>query len=176
MIAQRCRVVFAHGKESGPWGIKIRALADVARARGCVVDSPDYQGIDDPALRLARLVDLAPSGDPLVLVGSSMGGWVSAMACAALKPDALMLMAPALYFPGWDDEPAGIPKLCAVAHSWRDDIVPVERAIRFATRHQAELHVYDADHSLVSVLPRLEQLLDGLLERALSEGRTRSER
>ncbi len=91
------RVVFAHGKESGPWGAKIQHLAGIAEACGFVVESPDYQGIDDPRERVAHLLEIKPAGRPLVLVGSSMGAYVSAMACAALAPDALLLMAPALY-------------------------------------------------------------------------------
>src|SRR5882762_9251169 len=94
-------VCFAHGKESGPWGTKITHLANTAKRRGYEVISPDYSHSHDPRARLAQLLELAPkAGRALVLVGSSMGGYVSAMACAALKPQALLLMAPALYFPG----------------------------------------------------------------------------
>ena len=35
-------VVFAHGKESGPWGSKIKHLAALAGQRGAQVLSPDY--------------------------------------------------------------------------------------------------------------------------------------
>mgnify|MGYP000583791061 CR=1 FL=1 len=34
-------VFFAHGRESGPWGIKIRAMAKVAETLGCRVVSRD---------------------------------------------------------------------------------------------------------------------------------------
>ncbi|MGQ0618827.1 MAG: alpha/beta fold hydrolase [Panacagrimonas sp.] len=156
-------VCFAHGKESGPWGTKITRLAEVARARGFEAISPDYRHTLDPHERVASLVRLAPTARRLVLVGSSMGGYVSAMACASLKPDALFLMAPALYFPGWDEEPAGIPALCSVVHGWDDDIVPVERALRFATTHRAELHLLRSGHTLNDQLPALSDLLDRLL-------------
>ena len=36
-------VIFSHGKESGPWGSKIRALADVAERLGAQVMSVDYR-------------------------------------------------------------------------------------------------------------------------------------
>ena len=42
------RICFSHGQESGPWGTKIRAMAEVARSSGWLVESLDYQGIDDP--------------------------------------------------------------------------------------------------------------------------------
>ena len=102
------------------------------------------------------------------LHGSSMGGYVSAMACAQLRPHALFLMAPALYFPGWDEEPVGIPALCSVVHGWHDDIVPVERALRFAQRHQAELHVLDAEHTLNARIDTVAALFDDFLVRALA--------
>lgn len=156
-------VCFAHGKESGPWGTKITFLAEVAKARGYEVMSPDYRHTQDPAERVSQLIRLAPRARQLVLVGSSMGGYVSAMACQALQPDALFLMAPALYFPGWDQEPEGIPASCTVVHGWDDDIVPVERAIRFATRHRAALHVLPSGHTLNDQLPMLGLLLEQIL-------------
>ena len=74
-------VVFSHGKESGPWGSKIAAMSEIARGEGFHVESVDYQGIDDPHARVTRLLafckDLRGS---LVLVGSSMGGYVTAAA------------------------------------------------------------------------------------------------
>lgn len=158
-------VCFAHGKESGPWGTKITYLAETARGRGFEVISPDYSHTHDPAARVAQLLALAPKAKRLVLVGSSMGGYVSAHACAALQPQALFLMAPALYFPGWDSEPSGVPALSSVVHGWRDDIVPVERGIRFAQTHRAALHVLDSDHGLNDQLPALGLLLGDLLDR-----------
>lgn len=161
-------VVFAHGKESGPWGTKITQLAEVAKRRGCGVLSPDYSFTMNPQARVAHLLQLAPQArQSLILVGSSMGGYVSAMACAALQPTALFLMAPALYFPGWDEEPEGIPALSSVVHGWADDIVPVERGQRFAARHRSSLHLLDSGHTLNDQLPMLCLLFDDLLRRAL---------
>ena len=158
-------VCFAHGKESGPWGTKITRLAEVARARGFEVQSPDYSHTHDPKQRVAQLLKFAPQARTLVLVGSSMGGYVSAMACAQLRPAALFLMAPALYFPGWDEEPTGCPALSVVVHGWKDDIVPVERAIRFAQRNASALHVLDSGHTLNDQLSALALLFDDLLQR-----------
>lgn len=143
-------------------------LAETARARGFEVLSPDYSHTFDPRLRVEQLLALGPRARCLVLVGSSMGGYVSAMACERLAPRALFLMAPALYFPGWDEEPSGIPPLCTVVHGWDDDIVPVERALRFAHRHRPELHLLHSGHTLNDQLPALARLFDALLERALA--------
>jgi pimeloyl-ACP methyl ester carboxylesterase len=160
-------VCFAHGKESGPFGTKITCLANVAERRGFKVISPDYSHTHDPHERVSQLIELAPQARRLVLVGSSMGGYVSAMACAKLRPCALFLMAPALYFPGWEEEPEGIPALCSVVHGWADDIVPVDRSIRFARKNRAELHLLDSGHTLNDQLPALERMFDELLGRVL---------
>ncbi len=161
-------VVFAHGKESGPWGTKITELAEVAKRRGFAVLSPDYSFTMQAQARVAHLLQLKPQArKSLVLVGSSMGGYVSAMACAALQPAALFLMAPALYFPGWDEEPSGIPAMTTVVHGWQDDIVPVERGHRFAARHRSVLHLVDSGHTLNDQLPLLCLLFDDLLRRVL---------
>jgi alpha/beta superfamily hydrolase len=156
-------VCFAHGKESGPWGTKITRLAEVARARNFDVLSPDYSHTHDPKQRLAHLLRLAPRARTLVLVGSSMGGYVSAMACAELRPQGLFLMAPALYFPGWDEDPQGCPQATVVVHGWRDDIVPVEASLRFARARGAALHLLDSGHTLSDQLPALSALFDELL-------------
>ena len=91
-------VVFSHGKESGPWGSKITAMAAVARDLSLNVESVDYRGMDNPVERVKKLIGLgAALKAPVVLVGSSMGGHVSAAAAGALGARALFLLAPAFY-------------------------------------------------------------------------------
>ncbi|MBT7275934.1 MAG: alpha/beta hydrolase, partial [Woeseiaceae bacterium] len=49
------QVIFSHGQESGPWGTKIKVMAELATKLGCEVKSIDYQGIinaDDRVLKL----------------------------------------------------------------------------------------------------------------------------
>ena len=160
-------VVFAHGKESGPWGTKITRLAEVARQRGYAVESPDYSFTTNPQARVAHLSSLPlHARKTLVLAGSSMGGYVAAMGCTHLRPQALFLMAPALYFPGWDDEAHNVPPLGCVVHGRHDDIVPPERGLRFAATHRLPLHLLESDHGLNDQLPQLCQLFDALLANA----------
>jgi len=155
-------VLFAHGKESGPWGSKIRHLAAIAEHLGMQVLSPDYSDLPDPDARVARLVATPlPAHDRLILVGSSMGGYVSTVASKALNPAALFLMAPAFYMPGYAvQEPLpGSARVCVV-FGWQDEVIPVEHGIRFAQAHRAALHVLDSDHRLNSVLPELGALFE----------------
>jgi surfactin synthase thioesterase subunit len=143
-------VLFSHGKESGPWGSKITAMATVVRDMGAAVESVDYRGLDDPADRVRKLIEvgLRLTG-PLVLVGSSMGGHVSAAAASQLEPRGLFLLAPAFYMAGYEEyTPQIVSCPTAIVHGWHDDIVPVENGIRWAREHRSALHVLDSDHRL----------------------------
>jgi len=143
-------VVFSHGKESGPWGNKISALAEVARDEGYEVESVDYRGLDDPRERVTRLLAFCRNFQGrLVLVGSSMGGHVCTAGSRLLRAEGLFLLAPAFYMPGYEEltpPPPDCP--ITIMHGWRDEVVPVANSIRFARRYGAMLHVVDSDHRL----------------------------
>lgn len=158
-------VIFSHGKESGPWGRKITAMAALARDLGLAVESVDYRGMEDPAERVEKLVTSAGRlAKPLVLVGSSMGGHVSAAAAARLKPRGLFLLAPAFYMPGFESyTPQDVPCPTAIVHGWDDDIVPVDNSIRWAREHHASLHVLSSDHRLEDRIEAICALLKSFL-------------
>jgi pimeloyl-ACP methyl ester carboxylesterase len=158
-------VVFSHGKESGPWGSKITAMSAVVRDLGLAVESVDYRGLDDPADRVAKLVEVgAGLTPPLVLVGSSMGGHVSAAAAGPLDPSGLFLLAPAFYMAGYEEyTPQRVACPTVIVHGWRDDIVPVENSIRWAREHAAALHVLDSDHRLEDQIEAICRLLRAFL-------------
>jgi len=158
-------VVFSHGQESGPWGRKISALADVARGEGWEAESVDYRGIDHPRARITRLVDFCKElqGD-LVLVGSSMGGFVSVASASLLHARGVFLMAPALYMEGLPELRQGVIDCpAAVVHGWKDDVVPYEHSIRFAKEYGASLHLLDSDHRLHNQLRVVRHLFEYFL-------------
>lgn len=158
-------VVFSHGKDSGPWGAKITAMAEVARAEGYEVESVDYRGIDAPQERLTRLLAYCRElRGSLVLVGSSMGGHVCTAASALLQADGLFLLAPAFYIPGFEQEtpkPAACP--LTIVHGWKDDVVPVENSIRYAREHAATLHLLDTDHRMHDRIGQINYLFEYFL-------------
>lgn len=160
------RVIFAHGKESGPWGIKIRALARLAEAAGCSVESIDFRHTMDPTERVQQLVKaVAPSRAPLILVGSSMGGYVASVAAQTLRPHGLFFMAPAFYLPGYPEQnPSPQGAYTVIVHGLADEVVPLDNVLRFARRHQVALHLLPAGHTLVEQLPAVERLFTGFLQ------------
>jgi predicted esterase len=168
-LAQKVLVVFSHGKESGPWGTKIRYLSHIAKRNGADVLSLDYQDIATPDERVAHLRGTTlPAHERLILVGSSMGGYVSTVASQTMKPQGLFLMAPALGMPGYAQQSfqPGSKEMCIV-HGWQDEIIPVEHAISFAREHQCELHLLEADHRLNNVLPTVGRLFEEFLHRVM---------
>ena len=161
-------VYFSHGQESGPWGTKIQKMAEAVRALGCRVESIDYQGIADPTERVDKLVaacrDLA---EPLVLVGSSMGGHVATAAAGELNPVGVFVLAPAYYMPGYELLTPSAPSCpFMIVHGWHDDVVPVDNSIRYARESRATLHVLDGDHRLTANIDEIVALLLRFIQRS----------
>lgn len=161
-------VYFAHGKESGPWGLKIQTLAQVAKARGFTVESPDYSGMDDPEARVQKLLSLGPKdAECLVLAGSSMGSYVAAVASSTLKPVGLFLMAPAFYREGYAiQDPMPNAKLTVLVHGREDAVIPAEVSVRYAQAHATELHLIHGDHRLNDQVETIAAVFDDFLRRA----------
>ena len=158
-------VVFSHGQASGPWGRKISALAEVARSEHHEAHSVDYRGVDEPRARVARLVDFCKdlSGD-LVLVGSSLGGYVAVAAASLLHARGVFVMAPALYMEGIPSLRAGgLDCPVTAVHGWRDEVVPFEHSVRFAQSYHAALHLLDSDHLLHNQIRVLQYLFEYFL-------------
>jgi alpha/beta superfamily hydrolase len=153
-------VCFSHGKESGPWGTKISALAEAARDEGWTVESLDYQGIDDLHARVAMLgAYCRAQPGPIAVAGSSMGGFVAASVAASLPVRGAFLMAPAFYVPGYEQfvpPPASCP--VSIVHGWRDDVVPWEGSVRYASRSRARLALIDGDHRLTASIAEVGAL------------------
>ena len=159
-------VIFSHGQESGPWGTKISAMAELVRSIGCNADSIDYQGIADPTERVNKLIaECAGTDDALVLVGSSMGGHVATAAATELNAAGLFVLAPAYYMPGYEELTPTPPEtpICIV-HGWNDDVVPVENSIRFAAACNAALHILDGDHRLTENIDEINYYLKRFIE------------
>lgn len=161
-------VIFSHGQESGPWGSKIRSMAENVRELGCDADSIDYQGISDPTERVDKLIASCEKiADPIVLIGSSMGGHVATAGAERVGAVGLFVLAPAYYMPGYEELTPVAPDIpISIVHGWHDDIVPLENSIRFAKQCSATLHIVDGDHRLTDNIDEinyyLTRFIDGL--------------
>jgi pimeloyl-ACP methyl ester carboxylesterase len=158
-------LIYSHGKDSMPWGEKTQAFAEVAKTQGYRIESPDYRGQPDPDQRVRQLLATEwRTFDRVVLVGSSMGAYVSAVAAEAIQPAGLFLLAPAFYLPGYRQTAFRVPSgRTRVYHGWRDDIVPPENAWRFCREYRVRLTMLDADHRLLSELAFLTEEFERFL-------------
>ena len=155
------KIIFSHGKESGPWGAKIKYLADIASANGFEVESVDYRSTELADERVNILTEVAADSiaNELILVGSSMGGYVSTVFSSQHEVKGVFLLAPALGMPGYDTQYCK-PKCAhvAIVHGWHDDIIPAENSIDFAKENNCTLHLIDGDHRLNDQLKLLGDL------------------
>ena len=163
------KVYFSHGKESGPWGSKIKRLANIANEHGCSVESIDYSDILDPDLRVERLISvLKDEEEEFLLVGSSMGGYVSVVAAEQVDTKGVFLLAPALFVPGYKKQSYTSKACIEVVHGWSDDVVPPESSIKFAKNMNCSLHLIAGDHRLNSSIEVVEKLFSQFIASRIS--------
>ncbi len=144
-------VVFSHGKESGPWGSKITTLSNVAKDMGFAVESIDYRDLDCPEDRLERLKEtITQKGNDVILVGSSMGGYVSLAAASEVSARGVFLMAPALYMPKYKVQNYPYDGYVSVVHGWNDDVIPIENSMKYAQQQKAQLLLLNDGHRLAN--------------------------
>jgi len=161
---------FSHGKESGPWGFKIKRLAKIAAEKGCNVDSIDYRDSMDPDLRVEQLLArLQQESQPSILVGSSMGGYVSLVASASIPTRALFLIAPALYIPSFKKQQyASSAPHIEIVHGWSDEVIAPQNSIDYAREADCSLHLISGDHPLNSSIDSVETLFARFLDSVLT--------
>jgi pimeloyl-ACP methyl ester carboxylesterase len=157
-MSSRSQVVFSHGLDSSPFSLKIRSLYEIAEAMHFEVSAVDYRGISDPAERVQMLVEFCRDyTGHLVLVGSSLGAYVSLAAAIPLHAKGVFMMAPALTAPGIPPLKRGLPSCpLAIIHGWRDEVIPYEDSLRFARDNKLTLHMVESDHGLASAVPFLK--------------------
>jgi pimeloyl-ACP methyl ester carboxylesterase len=99
MVSRPPRIIYLHGFASSPRSRKAQFFSDRLRSLGHGLKVPDLEQGDFEGLTISRqlaLVGEIASGEPAILIGSSMGGYVAAL-YAARHPevDRLVLLAPA---------------------------------------------------------------------------------
>lgn len=158
------KVYFSHGKESGPWGSKIKRLAAVAKNKGLDIDSIDYTSMLNPDDRVEHLVRILEQAEgEFILVGSSMGGYVSLVASEQVNTKGVFLLAPALFMPGYQKQRYSNSGNVEIVHGWSDDVIPPLNSINFAKNTHCPLHLIPGDHRLNSSMDIIEYLFTRFL-------------
>jgi len=150
------KVIFLHGKESGPDGCKATLLRERFGAL-----TPDLYGkpLAEQAEIAARLIEANPD---CLVVGSSMGGAVAVLASQVVAPKQLLLLAPALHYP----EVRGLLRRdipTSIIHGVNDDVVPCTVSMRESERVGCGLALVEDGHRLMDskslILRTIEQAL-----------------
>jgi len=172
----RGHCILSHGFESGPDATKVTALAEAAERLGWTTERPDYTDLDarrdvssvgDVPARLQRLLriagDAAARSGPVVLGGSSLGAYVSAIASLQVPTRALFLMVPPT---GMGPMPAldaaRVPT--SVVHAWHDELIPAAEIIEWSRARSARLLLLDDSHRLAAHVETTAQAFAQLLE------------
>jgi pimeloyl-ACP methyl ester carboxylesterase len=149
-------IILSHGSDSGPDATKVSVLAALASAIGWTCERPDYRQDDLlghagsvlPRLeRLRAAIDASPSRP--VLVGSSMGAFVSSLVSLDRPVAGLFLMALPVEIPGFDkglDLARDVPSF--LVHGYDDDVCPADRALGFAAGAGMPTMLLADDHRL----------------------------
>ncbi len=174
----RGHIILSHGSDSSPDATKVSALAALGDSRGWRTHRPDYRTddtrghADSVAPRIARLRATIESLDaPPLLVGSSMGAFVSGLASLDVPVSGLLLLATPSGIPGY---PRALDLRRDVSgmliHGWRDEVCPVGRIQAFCSRRHLPLLVLDDDHrlgdSMAAIAAQFSWLLDRLTDPA----------
>jgi len=98
------RIVYLHGFASSPQSSKARFFAQKFRDAGVAFDAPRLDEGDFSKLTIAGqlgVIERAVNGGPVVLMGSSLGGYLAALYAArhVQEVEKLVLLAPAFHFP-----------------------------------------------------------------------------
>jgi predicted alpha/beta-hydrolase family hydrolase len=147
--------ILSHGLDSSPRASKVTAMAAAAEALGWSTERPDYSDIDaganaaDIVVRLQRLVErCAAAPRPLVLAGSSMGAFISALASLQIRCAGLFLLAPPIHIEGYPRRLAAAVQPTVIVHGWDDALIPAGDVVRWAQRRRDRLVLVDDAHRL----------------------------
>ena len=168
----RGHVILSHGSGSGPQATKVSVLAEAAESMGYATERPDYRDCDalgetaSVAPRVARLVErIRAASAPPILVGSSMGAFVSGLASRQAPCRALFLLALPVGMPGVDpsfDMARDIPAM--LVHGFADALCPADAALAFAEQAGMPALLVDDGHRLADHVDTVERQFRLFLE------------
>ena len=135
------------------------ALAEAAERLDWTHERPDYTDLDarpaiselgDVPARLERLLALARVAclrGPLVLAGSSLGAYISALASLQVPVAGLFLMAPPTRTGQTHPlDAAHVP--ISIVHGWDDELIPAAQVVDWASQRRARLLMVHDGHRL----------------------------
>ena len=152
-VAPAWRILFLHGRESGPQGSKYRALSAAFPKQ---VLAPDCTEMPlDQRLEQA-LIATAELTEPVFVVGSSMGGLVAALLYQAYPErfSGYLLLAPAQHWPE-AQKITRVPENALIMAAEQDEIVPRSAIRDWAARTGVHVVWLMDEHRLGRSMPEM---------------------
>lgn len=164
-------IYFSHGRKHGPKDPKIQRLIAVALQYDLKVVNVDAAHLSSAEERASHLTSLIRKDEnkPFILVGTSMGGYVSLLAAEKHLPRGLFLLAPSFYLNGYlvQDLPCLAIEHFEIIHGTKDNRVPIEHSKRYASHSGCLLHTLRTDHAFTNAFEELSVLFDQFLKQLL---------
>lgn len=165
-------VILSHGSDSSPEATKVAALARVAEHMGFTTERPDYRACDaaghagSVAPRIEQLHRCAQAATTApILVGSSMGAFVSGPVSRQVRCRGLFLLALPVAIPGCAQAFDMADDMRAMlVHGFADDVCPPDATVKFAGERGTPTLLLDDGHRLAEHVPVIEQQFRLFLE------------
>jgi predicted alpha/beta-hydrolase family hydrolase len=163
-------LILSHGLESGPDATKVSALAKIAEPLGFRSVRPDYRDLDATRdvrridERIARVKQQCEPGTPVILAGSSMGAFTSALASLDMNCVGLFLIALPVAISGYARAFGARRVPTALVHGWDDELCSVNDAIAFARSRGDAITLVKDDHRLGAHVDFIAQVFGQFLE------------
>jgi pimeloyl-ACP methyl ester carboxylesterase len=149
------RLIFIHGLESSGQGTKAKLL----RKKFPGMLTPDFPGGLNERMKILDSILREKTG--WTIIGSSFGGLMGALFTCS-NPGLvrkLVLLAPALVWPDFAQNPPGQVNVPTVIyHGRQDDLLPLETVRQLAQRAFTNLmfHAVDDDHRLLQTVQNID--------------------
>ena len=146
----------------------MRCLAEVAERKGINYFLPNWTDVAcDPGLRLELLKETGIfESEHVVLVGSSFGGYVSALAAEEYEIDGLFLLVPILAKKR--NEKCRLrprSKEFVIIQASEDEYTDPRDVVDFANASGADLHLLSGGHSLEKHLALIDHVFEAFLDK-----------
>ena len=160
-------IIFSHGKKGSPNGIKIGELSKIAHEFNYKTLSIDYRNCKNADERIEKLEQNIKENKSinLILVGSSMGGYISTVVAKKFKLKALFLMCPAFYLKGYTHQNfKPITNNIFIIHGNEDETVPFQNSVSFTKKFNSKLLLVKDNHRLSKSIEAIKNEFINLLK------------
>lgn len=154
-LPEQNRILFIHGLGGSSQGVKSTFLREIFPE----IIIPDFVGTLDE--RMDQLDKILGTGKDWKIIGSSLGGLMATLAAKSTpeRIDRMVLLAPALTWPGFTEDLPGKLETPAIVYLGKyDNLMPINDLLPIVKNvfSNMVLHVVDDDHGLRETIHHID--------------------